>query len=57
MNDTTDIKNTSQLTSGDFTEAQDPFALFAAWLAEAVASEPNDPDLLFPEQCRLGSIL
>ena len=46
MNDTTDIKNTSQLTSGDFTEAQDPFALFAAWLAEAVASEPNDPDAM-----------
>jgi pyridoxamine 5'-phosphate oxidase len=46
MNDTTDIKHTSQLTSGDFTEAQDPFALFATWLAEAVESEPNDPDAM-----------
>lgn len=46
MNDTTDIKHTSQLTSGDFTEAQEPFALFEAWLAEATASEPNDPDAM-----------
>jgi pyridoxamine 5'-phosphate oxidase len=46
MNDTTDIKDTSQLTSGDFTEAAEPFALFAAWFAEAVTSEPNDPDAM-----------
>lgn len=46
MNDTTDIKHTSQLTSGDFTEAREPFALFEAWLAEAIASEPNDPDAM-----------
>ncbi len=46
MNDTTDIKHTSQLTSGDFTEAQEPFALFEAWLAEATASESNDPDAM-----------
>lgn len=46
MNDTTDIKHTSQLTSGDFTEAGEPFALFEAWLAEAIASEPNDPDAM-----------
>ena len=32
------------LTSGDFTEAQEPFALFASWLEEAKASEPNDPN-------------
>ena len=25
---------------------EDPFALFAAWLAEATKSEPNDPDAL-----------
>lgn len=31
------------LTSRDFTQADDPFALFNSWLAEAVASEPNDP--------------
>lgn len=33
-----------QLTSGDFTQAQEPFALFADWLAEAGRSEPNDPN-------------
>ena len=32
------------LTSGDFTEADEPFALFESWLAEAKASEPNDPN-------------
>ncbi|MGX1096879.1 pyridoxamine 5'-phosphate oxidase [Amorphus sp. MBR-141] len=31
------------LTAGDFSEAQDPFALFADWLADATAREPNDP--------------
>lgn len=46
MNDTTHIKDTSQLTSGDFTESPEPFALFAAWFAEAAASEPNDPDAM-----------
>lgn len=30
--------------SGDFTQAEDPFALFAGWLDEARASEPNDPN-------------
>ena len=32
-----------RLTSGDFTQEQDPFALFAAWFDEAKTSEPNDP--------------
>ncbi len=27
----------------DFTAAEDPFALFESWLAEAAVSEPNDP--------------
>lgn len=31
------------LTHGNFTEAQDPFALFDHWLAEASEKEPNDP--------------
>ena len=31
------------LTAGDFTAADEPFALFEAWFAEAQASEPNDP--------------
>ena len=30
--------------AGDFGEAQDPFALFEGWLAEAARSEINDPD-------------
>ena len=37
------MKHPSWLTSGDFTAADDPFALFAAWLEEATASEPRDP--------------
>jgi pyridoxamine 5'-phosphate oxidase len=31
------------LTTGDFTEAEKPFQLFAEWLADASRSEPNDP--------------
>jgi pyridoxamine 5'-phosphate oxidase len=34
----------NELTSGDFTEQNEPFALFAAWLQEAEKSEPNDPN-------------
>jgi len=34
------------LTSGDFTEAAEPFRLFAEWLAEAEKSEPNDPNAM-----------
>jgi pyridoxamine 5'-phosphate oxidase len=34
----------NELTSGDFTEQNEPFALFAAWLKEAEASEVNDPN-------------
>ncbi|MCZ8316631.1 pyridoxamine 5'-phosphate oxidase [Phreatobacter sp.] len=30
----------------DFTESQEPFALFDAWLAEAGRSEPNDPNAM-----------
>ena len=30
----------------DFTEAGDPFALFFAWMAEAEASEPADPEAM-----------
>jgi pyridoxamine 5'-phosphate oxidase len=35
-----------QLTSGDFTQEQDPFALFQAWFDEAKKSEPNDPNAM-----------
>jgi pyridoxamine 5'-phosphate oxidase len=32
--------------AGDFAGAQDPFALFADWFAEAKESEPNDPNAM-----------
>ena len=34
----------TELKSGDFTEAAEPFRLFAAWLEHATKSEPNDPN-------------
>jgi pyridoxamine 5'-phosphate oxidase len=40
------IEHPTWLTSGDFTEAGEPFALFAAWFGEAVKSEPNDPNAM-----------
>jgi pyridoxamine 5'-phosphate oxidase len=46
MTDTTTIKQQTLLTSGDFTEAVEPFTLFAAWFAEAAKSEPNDPNAM-----------
>ncbi|GGA76892.1 pyridoxine/pyridoxamine 5'-phosphate oxidase [Brucella endophytica] len=36
----------TELTSGDFTEAQEPFQLFATWLSDATKSEPNDANAL-----------
>lgn len=32
--------------SGDFTQASEPFSVFEDWLAEAKASEPNDPNAM-----------
>jgi pyridoxamine 5'-phosphate oxidase len=43
MSDTAPIEHPSWLTSGDFTQADEPFRLFAAWLTEATATEPRDP--------------
>jgi pyridoxamine 5'-phosphate oxidase len=34
----------NELISGDFTEQNEPFALFAEWLREATGSELNDPN-------------
>jgi pyridoxamine 5'-phosphate oxidase len=34
----------TELNKGDFTEAEEPFRLFAAWLEDATKSEPNDPN-------------
>lgn len=46
MTDTTSMKHQTSLTSGDFTAADEPFALFEAWLNEAIKSEPNDPNAM-----------
>jgi pyridoxamine 5'-phosphate oxidase len=43
MTDTTINKTANSLTSGDFTAAEEPFALFEEWYALAQESEPNDP--------------
>ncbi len=34
------------VAAGDFTSAEEPYALFAEWLREAEASEPNDPNAM-----------
>jgi pyridoxamine 5'-phosphate oxidase len=36
----------NELTGRDFTEAAEPFDLFASWFAEAQKSEPNDPEAM-----------
>ena len=46
MTDTTSIKHPTPLTSGDFTAAEEPFALFGEWFAEAVKAEPSDPNAM-----------
>jgi len=43
MSDTIPIEHPSWLTSGDFTQADEPLRLFAHWLDEAIKSEPRDP--------------
>jgi pyridoxamine 5'-phosphate oxidase len=42
MSDTAPIEHQGRLISGDFTEAEEPLRLFAAWLEEAAAREPAD---------------
>jgi pyridoxamine 5'-phosphate oxidase len=34
------------LKSGDFTEAGEPWALFGTWMADAIQSEPHDPNAM-----------
>ena len=46
MNGPDTIKTSGELISGDFTAAGEPLGLFAAWLAEAEKSEPNDPNAM-----------
>ncbi len=46
MSKTIPIQHPSWLTTGDFTAAEDPFQLFAAWLDQATTSEPRDPNAM-----------
>ncbi len=46
MSDTAPIEYPTWLTSGDFTEVEEPFRLFDAWFAEAKRSEPRDPNAM-----------
>jgi len=46
MSDTAPIQHPTWLTSGDFTEADEPFRLFQTWFDEAVKSEPRDPNAM-----------
>ena len=43
MSDTASIEHPTWLTSGDFTAADEPFRLFAAWMEDATTAEPRDP--------------
>jgi pyridoxamine 5'-phosphate oxidase len=46
MSDTVPIEHPTWLRSGDFTEADEPLRLFAAWFEDARKAEPNDPDAM-----------
>jgi pyridoxamine 5'-phosphate oxidase len=46
MSDTAPIEHLGWLMGGDFTEADEPFRLFAAWFAEAKRAEPVNPDAM-----------
>lgn len=46
MTDTPPIEHRSELTSGDFTQAQEPLRLFSQWFEEARRSEPADANAM-----------
>lgn len=46
MSDTAPIEHPIWLTSGDFTDADEPLRLFAAWLEDATKTEPSDPNAM-----------
>jgi pyridoxamine 5'-phosphate oxidase len=46
MSDTAPIEHPTWLTGGDFTQADEPVRLFAAWFAEAKRAEPINPDAM-----------
>jgi pyridoxamine 5'-phosphate oxidase len=46
MSDAAPIEHPTWLTGGDFTEAAEPWRLFAAWFEEARRAEPVNPDAM-----------
>ncbi len=46
MSDTAPIEHPTWLTGGDFTQADEPVRLFAAWFAEAKRAETVNPDAM-----------
>lgn len=44
--DTLPHKTFKTLTSGDFTDAAEPWILFETWMKEAERTEPNDPNAM-----------
>jgi pyridoxamine 5'-phosphate oxidase len=46
MSDTAPIEHPAWLTTGDFTEADEPLRLFAAWFEDACKAEPADPNAM-----------
>lgn len=46
MSDSAPIKHPNGLTTGDFTEADEPLRLFAAWYEEARRAQPADADAM-----------
>src|SRR6201995_2869820 len=46
MSNTGAIEQDGWLKSGDFTQAEEPLRLFAAWFEEARAAEPSDPEAM-----------
>src|ERR1700726_3997962 len=46
MSDTVPIEHATWLRSGDFSEADEPLRLFAAWFEEAKKAEPSDPNAM-----------
>jgi pyridoxamine 5'-phosphate oxidase len=46
MSDPVPIEHPGRLRSGDFTDADEPLRLFAAWFEEAKNTEPSDPEAM-----------
>jgi len=46
MTDSASIERPAWLTSGDFTEAEEPWRLFSSWFEEAVRREPSDANAM-----------